>query len=458
MKIIFITLSLIFINSFLASFNFGIKEASYLKSCDKKFFLWHLSIPFVGLISNEKKTLDRQAEILLFDLAKKMGAGSKIAILDTDVYNENSFLCNPTSKTSPLSQHQLSGAKFEKRRSLLNSDTNDYLCEIRLAEQVKKNQNIINSNKKKLSLNHGDVTREIIKQLAPLCEIIVIPIMDKSGFASKQSLLDGLQKAIDIKVDVVHLGLKCQTDMNIKCQLDKQINKLIKKIPYVVASAGNDGKKIKQLAYPAALKSIFFSVGAFEYKDNSYPLCDFSQGSLNSAPNFLFPGLQIAIPIFDTQAQNYLVPYFSGTSMAAAMMTGFLALVLSEFKNDFNKKQIREVILSSSKKLKKNWDEKVNFGMVDCRETLMKLLILKGLFYKTSFIKKLEMINKFFTKEANSFYEVYKLGNPNKNNVKKTTVYATCEFYKKIDRDLYILVKDNIYALKERIWEEKQYS
>jgi hypothetical protein len=450
-------INLVFINSFLASFNFGIKESNYLSSCDKKIFLSHLSIPMVGLYSDKIKSLGSQPEILLFDLAKKMGKGSRIAILDTNAYNENNVSLELELKSSPLSQEESDSAKFSPRRPIVNFDANGCRSRNRLPGFAKKNQFLIDSNKKNVSLHHADVTCEIIKQLAPLCEINIIPIMDKNGFASKKSLLEGLQKAIEMKVDIVHLGLKCQTDMNLDCSLDKQIKKLIEKIPYVVAAAGNDGNFIKQLAYPAALQTIFFSVGAFGNKDNSYPVCDFSQGSLSSAPNFLFPGLQIALPSFDSQMNDYLITYFSGTSMSAAMMTGFLALVLSEFKNDFTKQQIQKVITSSSKKLEKNWDKKVNFGMVDCRKAMVKFFILKGIFYKNKFIKKLEMIDNFFINDVQFFNDFTMLEKTNKYNVKKPSVYANCHLHKKIDRDLYILVQDNIYALKEKIWEEKKY-
>ena len=466
-------LILILISPALKSFHFKVQEFLYCttseffqllkrRECDdfstnprlqkiKKDFLWHLTIPEVGLISN-KKTLDDwpgdlSREILLWDLAEKKGNTIKVAILDSEIDYLNESAKAPTDRQFFLSECCQNAPKNNPGAKILNFESNGQSMENRSTCAVKKNQK-----------NHGRVTYEIIKQLAPMCEIIIIPIMDKNGFASKKNLYTGLKKALDMKVDIVHLGLKYNDEKNLDCILDTQINTLLMKFPFVVAAAGNDGKSVKELAYPAAQKSIFFSVGAFEKKSNSSPICDFSQGSLSYA----LPHSKILCPVFDNETQDYLFINFSGTSMSCAMMTGFLALILAEFKNDFTKSQIQEVILKSSKKMEISWEEKVNFGMVHMRESVVKFLILKDLNNKKvlkknkkNFVKTLSFINKFFVENVNFFKKFEGDEKADKNNVKKTTVYANCDFHKKIDMDLYILVQDSIYALKESIWEKK---
>lgn len=495
-------LILILISPFLKSFNFQVKEFLYCTACEffqllneivlitgspdqvrgrhgwddfstnprlqkiKKDFLWHLTIPEVGLVSN-KKILDDEPkdvgrEILLWDLAEKKGSNIKIAILDSEIDYLNKEAGSPAHRQFFLSECCQNVPKNNTDAKILNFDPDGQSMNNRPTCAMKKNKK-----------NHGQVTYEIIKQLAPMCEIIIIPIIDKNGFTSKKNLYIGLQKALDVKVDIVHLGLKYNHEKNLDCALDAQINIILKNFPYVVAAAGNDGKSLKELAYPAAQKSIFFSVGAFERKNNSYPICDFSQGSLpyglpyeddkiSTLPNFVFPGSKILCPVFDNETQDYLYINFSGTSMACAMMTGFLALVLAEFKNNFTKNQIQEVILKSSKKMEVSWEEKVNFGMIQMREAVVKFIILKDLKYKKvlkknkkNFVKTLSFVNKFFVENVDFFINSDGIEGRDKSNVKKTNPYANCDFHKKIDRDLYILVQDSIYALKENIWEKK---
>jgi len=426
----------------------------------KNNFLWHLSLPSVGLIPEIffSGLISQFSifEIFLWDLAPKKGKGVKIVILDT---NSDRLQVDPGSlvcKNANLASFLQCWTKTMRAGSFFGAFELHLQQKNCFAESIKKNHILKNS----LKINHAEVSYEIIKQLAPESEIILMPILDEYGFSNKQSLLQGLKKAFVMKADIVHLGLKTYESADKNCVLDKEIKKILKKFPYVVVAAGNDGKNIKKLAYPACLQSIFFSVGAFGNENGRYIISDFSQSSDDMFPNFVMPGKHILCPIWCKERSEYFFTHTMGTSIAVAMMSGFLALVLSEHASNFSKQRIMSVIKECSQKLDITWKDKVNLGAIHMRKTMMMFSVLKSFNKKCiktekQFFKSMDCVKKVFNENK----DIYKIRSmfeeEHKKNVKNAIIYANSCFCKKIDRDLYILVQDSIYALKENIWKKK---
>jgi len=265
--------------------------------------------------------------------------------------------------------------------------------------------------------------------------------MSDDGGTDIKSLCQGLKQAFDMHVDIVHLGLKISDDIGDKHLENKELVTLLQKFSYVVVAAGNDCARVKKVAYPASLPNILFSVGAF---DNKYQACCFSQWQQCKGPNFLLTGHRILCPLWIDEVQDYVFVHISGTSMAAAMMTGFLALLLSEFGQVFTREQIEQVIKSCSKKLHDRWDIKVIFGTVDMRKTFYILKSLQQVIKKVS----VSFFKKNFFKVVESIKENFDFDN---KNVNSSIDYAHKRFRKRIDRDLYLLVKDSNYLIKENI-------
>ncbi|MCX5924468.1 MAG: S8/S53 family peptidase [Candidatus Dependentiae bacterium] len=395
-----------------------------------KDFLWHLKIPTVGLRSQN------QNEILLWDLAPKKGEGIKIAVLDTKI-NEN--LYHQCQKPDSFENSN----KIEPRETICDYQLSYRKNQNHLTQLMKKN----NFFKKCVIKNHGNLTCGIIRQLAPYVTIIPISIMDDDGGTDIKSLCRGLQQAFDNNVDIVHLGLKIADDICDKHLENKELITLLQKFSYVVVAAGNNYACVKKVAFPACLPNLFFSVGAFECNNNNYHACSFSQCEENVGPNFLLPGHRILCPLWIDETDDYIFVHTSGTSIASAMMTGFLALLLSEFQHSFTREQIEQVIKSCSKKLDMEWNEKVIFGTVDMRKTALTLKSLQQIikkvsacFYKKNFLKFVEAIKEYCDFDN--------------KNVNISKAYADKQFRKKIDRDLYLLVKDSNYLIKENIWKK----
>ncbi|MFA5999032.1 MAG: S8/S53 family peptidase [Candidatus Babeliales bacterium] len=404
-----------------------------------KDFLWHLKIPTVGLLCKNQQ--NNNQELLLWDLAPKKGHGIKIAVLDTKINSQekhfDQFSCNQRQKTGNFGNSN----KIEPGETIFDYQLAGRKNQNHLTQLMKKN----NFFQKTLIKNHGNLTCGIIRQFAPDAVIIPISIMDDDGGTDIKSLRQGLQRAFDMHVDIVHLGLKIADDLCDKHLENKELVTLLQKFSYVVVAAGNDCASMKKVAYLASLPNILFSVGAF---DSKYQVCCFSQWQECKGPNFLLPGHRILCQLWIDEIQDYIFVHTSGTSMASAMMTGFLALLLSEFGPVFTREQIEQVIKSCSKKLYDQWDKKVIFGTVDMRKTFITLKSLQQIikkvsacFYKKKFLKIVDAI-----KENSDF---------DNKNVNSFNSYASVSFRKKIDRDLYILVKDSNYLIKENIWKKK---
>ncbi|HSW76083.1 MAG TPA: S8 family serine peptidase [Candidatus Saccharimonadales bacterium] len=414
MKKLFLLFLKILISQSIHSFNFFPENISYCSSEEyellmqgikfenpndariqniSKDFLWHLKIPTAcppkpkakagsGRAAGEMKipiaglVSDSNSKILLWDLAPKEGKDIKIAVLDTKInlnHCQNSDNFQNKNKIDQGETILIDRSKYQKNQNLLS-------------ELMKKKY----FSQKYLIKNHGELTCNIITQLAPQVTIIPICIMGDDGYTDIKSLQNGLQQALDINVDILHLGLKITDNIS----ENKELQTLLQKFSYVVAAAGNDYACVKKVGYPACLPNVL-SVGAFEYKDNKYQVCQFSQWQENIGPQFLMPGHRILCPLWIDEIQDYIFIHTSGTSMAAALMTGFLALCLAEFKDDFTKDQMIQVMKKCSKKIHNTSDKKVLFSTVNMRKTITTLKSLQIIKKRSPFSFKKTFVKLF---------------------------------------------------------------
>ena len=227
-------------------------------------------------------------------------------------------------------------------------------------------------------------SRNIILQIAPEANITTYDIFDNHGYGSSKKLCATLQSIAKQSIakkdfDIVHLGLKI-TDKQISPKDKEELRSHLRNMNYVVAAAGNDVAS-KHVAYPARCPEVTFDVGAF-YKNS---IAKFSQFESDIGPKVVAPGVQVFCPVtlFNREIAGYVA--LSGTSTAAAIVTGFLALVISEFKSEppgslaFSHEEIVTVIYGSTYKLadSADWQQKVLLGAIDMRSALFYLHVLR---------------------------------------------------------------------------------
>lgn len=295
-----------------------------------------------------------QSRSVLSDRHKIDSAKICVAILDTKSpwknfssqdYNKESFNLSERLdfglKIKPLAPGALSELSLGELRNLLTP--------------MMKKKSFVD---KLLQKNHGTISSYLIEQIAPGVDIISIPILDDNASCSKQELLYGLQQASHQHVDILHLGLQIY---NLDCTvaLDQEIIQLLQKFPYVVAAAGNNGAI--PVGYPARITNVI-SVGACQKQDDRYTLASFSQAKSDDKVNFILPGHNIIAPIWIDEIQKYIMVPTAGTSMAAAFMTGVLAMVLEENQRVLSTQQIMQLLYKCSIILDISWYDTVQYG------------------------------------------------------------------------------------------------
>ncbi|UOE58891.1 S8 family serine peptidase [Priestia filamentosa] len=173
-------------------------------------------------------------------------------------------------------------------------------------------------NSKKVSLN-------------PNVKIFDIQVLDEEGKGSVESVVEGINKSIEKNVDIINLSIGFS---NNNIELQKAVNRAIKKGIIVVASTGNTLGYSTD--YPAKYEEVI-SVSAIDRENHIYNHA--GKGKVD----FVAPGVDI--PVINNRSQ---LDYQSGTSFSTAYISGIISLYLED-KQDVNLKFLEK----KSKKLGK---------------------------------------------------------------------------------------------------------
>lgn len=193
-----------------------------------------------------------------------------------------------------------------------------------------------------------------IQGLCPYSIPKFIAVLDSNGHGSIKSVVDGIYEAIDEDVDLINLSLgfmrteKCPKDLEIACREACEAGKTI------ICAAGNDGGPVN---WPAALKTTI-CVGAAD--KNGQKVAFSSSGEVD----FVAPGTNL--PVFDLDGH---VKTASGTSFAAAIVTGLASLMISRIRSSgksyFGIEQLRSALRSMAKDVDApGWDENTGYGLL----------------------------------------------------------------------------------------------
>lgn len=218
--------------------------------------------------------------------------------------------------------------------------------------------------------------------LAPEAHAFMIKAFEDNGESRKSTLIAAIKKALMHNAEIINFSLKVADDLDMTSKSTQLLKSMVDRVPYMVSSSGNNGDphkpnyKGKIESYPARFASVPFGVGAFGYKNNIAYIAPFSQYEPGVGPLFVAPGVDIlSAGLIPGQDFDSAYVFMSGTSMAASIMSGFVALMLGEFKQLFSREQLLKVCYTSSFKLHNNkeWQEKVILGVLDMRTALFIL-------------------------------------------------------------------------------------
>ncbi|MBX6424257.1 S8 family serine peptidase [Thermosulfurimonas sp. F29] len=169
-------------------------------------------------------------------------------------------------------------------------------------------------------LGHGTATAGLVLQVAPCAEIVPLKInRDGESFFETAALERALAYIFDLleRIDgpvVVNLSLVLSEASG---EVTRLVKDLLRKGVPVVAAAGNEG--LEELDFPASVPGVI-SVAAFGPTGELVPSSNRGRGLFLAAP-----GQSLRVPsIFGEYT------YMSGTSLAAAIVSGTLALLMEK--------------------------------------------------------------------------------------------------------------------------------
>jgi len=349
---------------------------SILNSLKQQLF-WHHTIPTTGLILN--KTLwNNNYPFLphrfpLWQMAQKLGEGVTIGVIDNVGTKQVGRLAS-SKKNSSASNH------------------GSYVAGI-IAGQLQEAICLSSRNFQPSFENEG------ICGIAPRAHISMIRSLNDSGEGHLSEQVSALIEALSQNIHIINMSFKSSDFLNLTADSSILFETLVNLIPYCIAASGNNGDPqasgypgVQVEGYPARFKGIAFDVGAFAYDHtaNKYPIASFSQFQQDAhdkgciGPKFVAPGYNIiSCGSIDRHSFNFAAAVNQGTSMAAPLITGFVALMLSEFPDDkdFTRQQLLKVCYASGIKMHNSleWNQKSIFGSLDMRTALFTLHVLRDL-------------------------------------------------------------------------------
>jgi subtilisin family serine protease len=165
--------------------------------------------------------------------------------------------------------------------------------------------------------------------VAPLSKILTIKVLDDSGTGSFESITDGINLAIENKVDIISMSLGIPTlpPQSLYDAILEAYNQGI----VIIAAAGNEHKE--QVDYPANYDEVI----AVAAVDQSEHLAEFS--CYGSKVELSAPG----VDIYSCYLNN-TYSEMSGTSQATPFISGVVALLISYYKKQGIKKSTTEIL------------------------------------------------------------------------------------------------------------------
>jgi thermitase len=162
---------------------------------------------------------------------------------------------------------------------------------------------------------HGTGVAGVILQVAPNATILPIRVLEADGTGDLDDVVTAIDWAMQKGAKVINLSLGSTADL-------KTMNDMLKLIAsydmIAVASAGNNG--LKSIEYPARHGAEVIGVGSVDKNDVKSTFSAYGKTLDVMAPGeFVY-----------TAYPNNQISYWSGTSFAAPMVTGSIALAVGE--------------------------------------------------------------------------------------------------------------------------------
>ncbi len=186
---------------------------------------------------------------------------------------------------------------------------------------------------------HGTAAAGLVLQIAPKATILPIRVLDSSGMADVALVASAIDWAVQKGAKIINLSLGTDVDVT---ALQSMVNYANSLGIYIVASAGNEGN-LTTLTYPAQYaKTSTYS---------NYLISVGSTAATSTMSTFSNRGaaLEIAAPgeLIYTAYPDSQIAQATGTSFAAPIVSGSLALMASETTANYFSSLYSPLFLSS---------------------------------------------------------------------------------------------------------------
>ncbi|MGM9923665.1 MAG: S8 family peptidase [Bacillus sp. (in: firmicutes)] len=152
--------------------------------------------------------------------------------------------------------------------------------------------------------------------VAPEADLLIVKVLDRNGSGTYEGIIQGIQYAIEQKVDIISMSLGGPTDLP---ALHEVIKQAVAEGILVVCAAGNEGDGddgTDELGYPGCYNEVI-SVGAVDLERRSSHFTN-----SHNEVDLVAPGEKIISTYLDGKYAS-----LSGTSMATPHVSGALALI-----------------------------------------------------------------------------------------------------------------------------------
>jgi subtilisin family serine protease len=190
-------------------------------------------------------------------------------------------------------------------------------------------------------------------------EVMLMPVkISEDGSSTDLTLADGIEYAVDHGADVINVSFASPPGSGYSHALSAAVNYAYGRGVLIVAAAGNDAGTV---GYPAAFDSVI-AVGATESSDSRW-----ARSNTGSALDVAAPGNQIISYGLGSTEPKYS---WSGTSVAAPLVTGTIALMMSADPS-LTPGQLTDIITGSADDLgDSGWDQEFGWGLLDAYEAV----------------------------------------------------------------------------------------
>jgi subtilisin family serine protease len=166
---------------------------------------------------------------------------------------------------------------------------------------------------------HGTHVAGIVHLVAPMAHIVAIKVLNDDGWGTVFGLAQGLISARDLRANIVNMSLGLESNSAV---VQAAVQAAAADGVMMVASAGNRGGNVPQ--YPASYKDVVLSVTGVDKNDILW-----ESANRNTDVDLSAPCVDVVstVPRCLRLHDDYAVG--TGTSMAAPLVTGAVAMAMS---------------------------------------------------------------------------------------------------------------------------------